>query len=79
MKLRTKRHTLMGDRVPLVELDERLHRSPEPMEKPTRQPIAGMVTIPGAKLGVVREWAEAMGYLPKEERLVGSSGDGSSD
>lgn len=82
MKLRTKRCTLMGERVPLVALDESLHRAvfePETAPAPQREPIAGMVTIPGTKLTVVREWAVAMGYLPPEEEHISSSGDGSHD
>lgn len=43
MRLRTKRHTLMGERVPLVALDVRLHRPPkEAFELPPEpQPIKG--------------------------------------
>ncbi len=70
MKLRTKRHTLMGDRVPLVALDERNHRPPkEAFELPPEpQPVKGWRAIAYADVA-----ADVV------ERYVTSSGDGSSD
>lgn len=88
MKLRSCRVTAWGRRGTLDALDTSLHESAmtvgfdefgqrEIKRMEHELDIAGMVQIPGFKLRVVREFAEAMGYIPVEERFEGSSGDGS--
>lgn len=79
MKLRAQRVSIIGDRLPLVPLDERLHEPPRDDTEKKTDRLVDMIAIPGARLRVCRDWAEAMGYMPTEERFVTSMGDGGDD